>query len=228
MGWNYPKGQPLPDCNLIPAAGASGGKTSSASCGPTPGWPGPSDSLGRKSSALFTAQSIGFGLAPIPPSGKAAGRRGRRFYEPQKQRPFVRTLFAVAASGECNELRRVAVRRVGWRRTARLCESQKLGSKHRPVSASLRLRLRSAAFPSPAGISSRFCSPQNERNPYFRRGARRPTGGYCARAARAPRPVDRKCLRISTGSLYPRSSSAFGSSFVRAPGEILSKRACTF
>ena len=34
-----------------------------------------------------------------------------------------------------------------------------------PVSASLRLRLRSATFPSPAGISSRFCSPQNERNP---------------------------------------------------------------
>ncbi len=34
-----------------------------------------------------------------------------------------------------------------------------------PVSASLRLRFRSAAFPSPAGISSRFCSPQNERNP---------------------------------------------------------------
>ncbi len=45
-----------------------------------------------------------------------------------------------------NERRRVAVRRVGWRRTARLCESQKLGSKHRPVSASLRLRFRSAAF----------------------------------------------------------------------------------
>ncbi|WP_300601459.1 hypothetical protein, partial [uncultured Rikenella sp.] len=29
------------------------------------------------------------------------------------------------------------------------------------------------------------------------------TGGYCARAAQAPRPVDGKCSRISTGSLYP-------------------------
>ena len=43
--------------------------------------------------------------------------------------------------------------------------SQKHGPKHCPVSASLRLRFRSATFPSPAGISSRFCSPQNERNP---------------------------------------------------------------
>ncbi len=34
---DYPKGQPLPDCNLIPADGASMGKTSIASCGPTPG-----------------------------------------------------------------------------------------------------------------------------------------------------------------------------------------------
>ena len=40
------------------------------------------------------------------------------------QRPFVRALFAVAASGECNELRRVAVRRMGWRQTARFFEPQ--------------------------------------------------------------------------------------------------------
>ena len=44
-----------------------------------------------------------------------------------------------------------------------------------------------------------------------------PKGGYCARAARAPRPVDGKCWRISTGSLYPPF-------FVRALAEILFKR----
>ena len=126
-----------------------------------------------------------------------------------------------AASGECNEPRRVAVRRVGWQRTARLCESQLQRPIHHPRFARFVLGAppRAGAFghsdwaastpirerrflaesryslstqsptkskaqsstqfstpcqphcgsagapprlPSPAGISSRFCSPQNE------------------------------------------------------------------
>ena len=34
-------------------------------------------------SSKLAPNSIGFGLSPIPPSGKAAGRRGRRFEEPR-------------------------------------------------------------------------------------------------------------------------------------------------
>ena len=38
-----------------------------------------------KSKAQSTALTVGFGLSPTPPSGFAAGRQARRFYEPQKQ-----------------------------------------------------------------------------------------------------------------------------------------------
>ena len=51
-------------------------------------------------------------------------------------RPVRLSFKRLAASGDCNELRRVAVRRVGWRRTARLKEpqkpDQKQSPKHRP------------------------------------------------------------------------------------------------
>ena len=88
-------------------------------------------------------KSVGFGLSPTPPSGFAAGRQGQRFEEPR----YSLSAYSSSPPAESsNELRRVAVRRVRWRRTARLKEPQKLGPKRRPVSASLRLRFRSAAF----------------------------------------------------------------------------------
>ena len=124
-----------------------------------------------------------------PPRRFAAGRTGRRFSEPQEQRPILQSLFSTAASGErILRLRRPvkdAVRplRIRGLRADRYHGDLELfalgpkldkkhGSTHRPnfrpkqaqpspvlcpVSASLRLRFRSAAFASPAGISSRFC-----------------------------------------------------------------------
>ncbi len=55
------------------------------------------------------------------------GRRPARVTLKGAEVQLIRLCRQFAASGECNELRRVAVRRVGWQRTARLCESQKLG-----------------------------------------------------------------------------------------------------
>ena len=48
-----------------------------------PGW---AVTVSIKPSPFIT--SVMFGLSPIPPSGKAAGRQGRRFEEPQKLGPF--------------------------------------------------------------------------------------------------------------------------------------------
>ncbi len=133
---------------------------------------GPRGSASRNCTDSFTALSVGFGLrAP------GVGLRDRRLRPARPKGPQKHSLFVLgalfpkfAASGECNEPRRVAVRRVGWRRTARLKEPLKHGQqlgparrenrnrfsrpknkqspKHSPVlrlvSAPLRLRCRSA------------------------------------------------------------------------------------
>ncbi len=82
---------------------------------------------------------------------------------------------------------------MGWRRTARLKEPQKLGPKqaptHRPNLSPMLSPKNSTAqsspqfsAPCPPHCGSAFAPP------LFR--APLTTGGYCARAARAPRPVD--------------------------------------
>ncbi len=158
------------------------------------------DPLGRKNSATSTAQIDQVRPVAHPPKphsglGDKVGdlwvAKATHHSPPHSWKCVLNQQQQFAASGECNELRRVAARRVGWQRTARLCESQKLGqmpghqhssthhpnsspklgparlenrsrfsspkNRHvpklaptlRPVSASLRLRCRSAAFSYP-------------------------------------------------------------------------------
>ncbi len=82
-------------------------------------------------------------------------RRERRFCESR----YLSWLKQFAASGECNELRRVAVRRLGWRRTARLCEPQKLGQQHKPNSPP---KFHSKARPSAAGKPITVFPPEEQ------------------------------------------------------------------
>ena len=95
-------------------------------------------------------KSLGFGLSPTPPSGFAAGRQGRRFGEPQKLGPFVLGFSgsppAVSATSP-DELQSAAwgggeLRDPMGRRSS----AQSTAPILRPVSASLRLRFRSAAL----------------------------------------------------------------------------------
>ena len=90
------------------------------------------DSASRKSTAHLLIISVGFGLSPIPPSGKAAGRRGRRFREPRY------SLSAQSSAKKHSPTHRPILR---------------------PVSASLRLRFRSAAFSRALRDSFYFGSP---------------------------------------------------------------------
>ncbi len=165
---------------------------------------------GRNSFAQPTARlsphSVGFGLSPTPPSGKAAGRQGLRdplgrrsnasFITPslsvsacrvrprraplaplkrrsRRERRFLSesrysllTYSSSPPAESSNELRRVAVRRVGWRRTARLKEPQKLGPKpgqqqspkHRPTHSRL-------LSPARRENRNRFSRPKNKRSP---------------------------------------------------------------
>ena len=67
------------------------------------------------------------------------------------------------ANGECNEPRRVAVHRVGWRRTARLCEPQKQQPIHHPNSVGFGLRApgvgRTAQHAGPAVLRTARAQP---------------------------------------------------------------------
>ena len=113
-GWNYPKQSPAstlfelnPAVHRTARAGrlpSGGPQTHDVRCVP-PRRPT------HKSYPQSPPKSFKFGLSP-------------GLVEPLKHGPFV-SCRQFAASGECNELRRVAVRRMGWRRTARLSESQK-------------------------------------------------------------------------------------------------------
>ena len=116
------------------------------------------------------------GLKPAGPkatsvAGLRCGRlRPARLYESQEHYPFV-SCRQFAASGEQQRAPTSAALRLPGRRTARLKEPQKLGPKHCPVSASLRLRCRSAAFSRALG------NPVKTRKrvltiSLFRRGAR--------------------------------------------------------
>ncbi len=114
--------------------------------------------------ARLSPHSVMFGLSPTPP----------KHSQQINPKPVpILSLYSVkfvlgagggAASGECNELQRVAALPLPGRRTARPKGSQKHGQQlsptHspvlRPVSASLRLRCRSAAF-------SRVCAIQRFR-----------------------------------------------------------------
>ena len=85
------------------------------------------DPAGRKNSAKSPPKSVKFGLSPIPPRRSAPGRQGRRFEEPR----YSLSAYSSSPPAESsNELRRVAARRVGWRRTARLKEPQAYNPIH--------------------------------------------------------------------------------------------------
>ncbi len=164
-------------------------------------------------------KSVGFGLSPTPPPRRSApGRQGQRFEEPR----YSLSAYSSSPPAESsNELRRVAVRRVRWRRTARLKEPQEqrlflsssaLSSERvedcgaqkqrqlrasaaggfgprdpmgrrssaqstapilRPVSASLRLRFRSAAFyRRPLGFHLDFAHRKTSEIPLYAGGRR--------------------------------------------------------
>ncbi len=88
---------------------------------------------GPKHNQKLAPNLSGSACRPLPraasPLGEQAGDpKGSQEFSPIHRLNFAR----FATSGECNELRRVAVRRAGWRRTARLKEPQKLGPKQSP------------------------------------------------------------------------------------------------
>ena len=129
----------------------------------------PRYSLSSESKALSPATNLalilsgsGCGVRPGHQRCPAASPATLRV---AKTRPFCKIrprralLKQFAASGECNEPCRVAVRRSGWRRTARLKEPQEHSPKHCPVSAPLRLRFRSAVFSRALRDSFYFGSP---------------------------------------------------------------------
>ncbi len=157
----------------------------------------PRDPLGRKSSTNKSAQTTTKGSAqffrvraarsgggPNGPARRPGGSTNRKSTahsssgappRAAKTSPdsahscWARQQFA--ASGECNEPRRVAVRRVGWRRTARLCESQ----EHSPFTAlSFGFGLRAPRVGRrPSAQARRFYEPQKHSpfNRPNRRGA---------------------------------------------------------
>ncbi len=154
-------------------------------------------------------------VAHPPEAATRLGRQGRRPFRVARARPIHRPFWEVhpRRASPAPLMRRyargrrflwnrairsrpIAVHR--WRRTARLCEPQKLGQRRgpaqrenrsrfsrpknkqspkpspvlRPVSASLRLRFRSAAFPRALRDSFSFGLSPKELNRFFRRGAR--------------------------------------------------------
>ena len=149
------------------AAGASVGKTSIASCGPTPG-------VAPARATRWVAEAphnfLNFGLSPTPPRRSAPGRQGRRLKEPQEHNLFLLTihpraryLLSVQAGQSLRGLKRawrVTSLRGGRLRPARPKGSQKLGPKRRPVSASLRLRYRSATLAVARGNSAGLATCQ--------------------------------------------------------------------
>ncbi len=132
----------------------------------------PRGPLGRNSFAQTTARlspySVKFGLSPTPPSGKAAGRQGRRFGEPQKhgQQLDPNPSPVLGPARLENRLRFSSPKNK---------HSPTHGPKQspvlRPVSASLRLRFRSATFTVARGNSCRI--------------GRAPTGRICPLNGRA-------------------------------------------
>ena len=100
------------------------------------------DPLGRKNSATSTAQIDQVRPVAHPPKphsglGDKVGdlwvAKATHHSPPHSWKCVLNQQQQFAASGECNELRRVAARRVGWRRTARLKEPQKLSPFTAPI-----------------------------------------------------------------------------------------------
>ncbi len=154
---------------------------------------------GPKHNQKLAPNLSGSACRPLPraasPLGEQAGDpKGSQEFSPIHRLNFAR----FAASGDCNELRQVAVRRVGWRRTARLSESQKLDSKH-----SLIHHPNLSPLLGPARLENRlrFSSPKT--------GTTQSSHQFSA-------------------SCRPHCGSALAPPRFRAPGEILSKRASTF
>ncbi len=168
----------VPD--FLHAAGRSGAtailNAQAVCCGPP---------VGRRPGAALRAaktwpNSLPFVLGTPPPRRCLRALRNSSLYPKTEAGgslgiAFVPVSPQFGASGVRNELWRVAALRLPGRRTARPCGSQEHGlcfrPKHRPVSASLRLRCRSAAFRAP-GDSFCFGSSPKQLNRLLRRGAR--------------------------------------------------------
>ena len=136
-----------------PIGSKPAGPKSNVSCGPPR-----REASARATLRVANAQpnsspkSLGFGLSPTPPSGFAAGRQGRRPLRSQEHRPFtaqgcrIRPRRAPPRAAKASPLPRTAIP-LGIALLALAPNSSpKLAPVLRPVSASLRLRYRSAAF----------------------------------------------------------------------------------
>ncbi len=169
------------------------------------------------------SNSVGFGLR-APGVGRRPSAQARRFYEPQKHGPFVlgapppRRCLRALRSGSLYPNKRPAIP-LG---IALFALSLKLAPKHCPVSASLRLRCRSAAFSRAWGnlVKTHKCILTIS---LLRRGARLSYRRVLP-LRRAGAPTGR-----FTHSLYPYATRAASAQFlaplfVRALAEILFKR----
>ncbi len=131
---------------------------------------GPRDSASRKSTAIRPRRAP---LAPL----KRRPRRGRRFLS--EPRYSLSTYSSSPPAESSNELRQVTAHRVGWRRTARLKEPQKLGPfgfglSSNSVGCGLRRPARASKMPrrKPGGSASRKSSA----NSSAQRGAKTDCG----------------------------------------------------
>ena len=106
---------------------------------------GPRDPKGRRSNNSFISSILSCSSRALRGWAERPSAQAR---QPQRVARALPHHGKFAASGECNELRRVAVRRRGWRRTARLKEPQKQYPIHRPI-------LRSSSSGAPPGARLR-------------------------------------------------------------------------
>ncbi len=171
------------------ADGASGGATSIAKLRPyAGGGSGPRDPKGsQKLGPVLRPNSVGFGLR-APRVGRRPSAQARRFYEPQKH------------DQQLSPTRRENRSRFSRPKNSR---SPKHSPVLRPVSASLRLRFRSAGAARHA---------KDERVLTVARGNSCRIGQV---------PTDRICP-------FRRAGDGFHTPFDRAPWEILSKHASAF
>ena len=145
--------------------------------------------------------------APTSCSPPPAGAADCATLKVAKARPILWARQQFAASGECNELRRVAVRRVGWRRTARLKEPQAFSLIHRPNSVGFGLSPIPPRRSAPGRQGRQLCDPHEHRihspPPFCEVRPRRAP----SRAAKAsPLPRTAIPLGIALLALAPNSS----------------------
>ncbi len=149
-----------------------------------------------------------------------------------KARPILWARQQFAASEDATELARVAVRRVGWRRTARLYEPQKLSQQFNPK--------QSPPHSPMLGLARRenrirFSRPKNKHSPKLVPVLRPVSASLrlrCRSATAVARGNSCRIGRMPTGRICPLKRAGDGvfaqNRVFRAPWEILSKHASAF